>query len=125
MQFARTKHANGTKNTFWLFAIDIQINTPLLSATAKTTRAKILQIGRKQLWMEYFEQVKNNQTYSIIIAKHAHGKVWNCFFIYIFKFLKIEIHHYFVNLFKVSGRSIKEISMGLLAYFFDSFFLIV
>ena len=123
MQFARTKHANGTKYTFWLFAIDIQINTPLLSATAKTTRAKNLQIGRKQLWMEYFEQVmKNNQTYSIIIAKHAHGKVWNCIFIYIFKFLKSEIHHYFVNLFKVSGRSIEEISIGLLAYFFDSFF---
>ena len=125
MQFARTKHANGPKNTFWLFAIYIQINTPLLYATAKTTRAKILQIGGKQLWMEYFEQVKNNQTYSIIIAKHAHGKVWNCFFIYIFKFLKSEIHHYFVNLFKVSGRSIEEISIGLLAYFFDSFFLIV
>ena len=122
MQFARTKHANGTKNTFWLFAIDIQINTPLLSATAKTTRAKILQIGRKQLWMEYFDQVKYNQTYSIITAKHGHGQVWNCFFIYIFKFLNSEIHHYFVNLFKVSGRSIEEISIGRLAYFFDSFF---
>ena len=44
------------------------------------------------------------------------------FFIYIFKFLKSEIHHYFVNLFKVSGRSIEEISIGLLAYFLDSFF---
>ena len=43
------------------------------------------------------------------------------FLIYIFTFLKSEIHHYFVNLFKVSGRSI-EISIGLLAYFFDSFF---
>ena len=73
--------------------------------------------------MEYFDQVKNNQTYCIIIAKHAHGKVWNCFFFYISKFLKSEIHHYFVNLFKVSGRSIEEISIGLLAYFFDSFFL--
>ena len=70
--------------------------------------------------MEYFEQVKNNQTYSIIIAKHAHGKVWNCIFVYIFKFLKREIHHYFVNLFKVSGCSIEEISIGLLANFFDS-----
>ena len=76
--------------------------------------------------MEYFDQVKNNPTYSIItIAKHAHGKVWNCFFIYIFTFLKSEIPHYFVNLFKFSGRSIEEISIGLLAYFFDSFFLIV
>ena len=47
------------------------------------------------------------------------------FFIYIFKFFNSEIHHYFVNLFKFSGRSIEEISIGLLAYFFDSFFLIV
>ena len=44
------------------------------------------------------------------------------FLIYIFKFLKSKIHHYFVSLFKVSGRSIEEISVGLLAYFFDSFF---
>ena len=72
--------------------------------------------------MEYFDQVKNNQTYSIIIAKHAHGKVWNCFFIHILKFLKSEIYYYFVNLFKVSGRSIEEISIGLLAYFSDGFF---
>ena len=70
--------------------------------------------------MGYFDQVKNNQKHSIIIAKHAHGKARKCFFIYIFKFLKSEIHHYFVNLFKVSGRSIEEISIGLLAYFFDS-----
>ena len=75
--------------------------------------------------MEYFDQVKYNQTYSIITAKHGRGKVWNCFFAYIFKFLNSEIHHYFVNLFKVSGRSIEEISIGLLACFFDSFFLIV
>ena len=72
--------------------------------------------------MEYFDQVNDNQTYSIITAKHGHGKVWNCFFIYIFKFLNGEIRHYFVNLFKVSGRSIEEILIGLLAYFFDSFF---
>ena len=44
------------------------------------------------------------------------------FSIYIFKFLKSEIHHYFVKLFKVSGRSMEEISISLLAYFFDSFF---
>ena len=74
--------------------------------------------------MEYFDQVKNNPTYSIIIAKHAHGKVWNCFFIYILIFLKSEIHHYLVNLFKVSGRSIEEISIGVLAYFFDSFWIV-
>ena len=123
MQFARNKY--GTKNTFWLFEIDIQIDTPLLSATAKTTCAKISQIGRKQLWMEYFDQVKNNPTYSIIIAKHDHGKVWNCFFfIYIRTFLKGEIQHYLVNLFKVSGRSIEEISIGVLAYFFDSFWIV-
>ena len=74
--------------------------------------------------MEYFDQVKNNSTYSIIIiAEHAHGIIWNCFFfIYIFTFLKSEIHHYFVNLFKVSGRSIEEISIGLLTYCFNSFF---
>ena len=30
------------------------------------------------------------------------------FLIYIFTFLKSEIHHYFVNLFKASGRSIEE-----------------
>ena len=41
---------------------------------------------------------------------------------YLYLFLKSEIHHYFVNLFKVSGWSIEEISIGLLAYFFDSFF---
>ena len=41
---------------------------------------------------------------------------------YLYFFLKSEIHHYFANLFKVSGRSIEEISIGLLAYFFDSFF---
>ena len=122
MQFARTKH--GAKNTFWLFEIDIQINTPLLSATAKTTCAKILQIGRKQLCMEYFDQVKNNPTYSIIIAKYAHDKVWNCFFIYILTFLKSEIHHYLVNLFKVFRRPIEEISIGVLAYFFDSFLIV-
>ena len=90
MQFARTKHANGTKNTFWLFAIDIQINTPLLSATVKTTCTKILQIGRKQLWMEYFDQVKNDPTYSIIIAKHAHGKVWNCFLSIFLHFSRVK-----------------------------------
>ena len=89
MQFAGTKH--GTKNTFWLFEIDIQIDTPLLTATAKTTTcAKISQIGRKQLWMEYFDQVKSNPTYSIIIAKHAHGKVWNCFLSIFLHFSRVK-----------------------------------
>ena len=45
-------------------------------------------------------------------------------FIYILTFLKSEIHHYLVNLFKVSGRSIEEISIGVLAYFFDSFWIV-
>ena len=43
-------------------------------------------------------------------------------FIYVFRSLKSEIHHYFVNFFKVSGRSIEEILIGLMAYFFDIFF---
>ena len=46
------------------------------------------------------------------------------FFIYILTFFKSEIHHYSVNLFKVSGRSIEEISIGVLAYFFDSFWIV-
>lgn len=45
-------------------------------------------------------------------------------FIYIFAFLKSEIHHDFLNFFKVSGWSIEEILIGLLAYFFDNFLLI-
>ena len=44
------------------------------------------------------------------------------FFIYIFTFLKSEIHHYFVNFFKVSGRSVEEMLIDELAYFFDNFF---
>ena len=95
LKFARTEH--GTKNTFWLFEIDSQIKTALIFATAKTTYAKILREGREQLWMEYFDEVKNNPTYSIIIAKHAHGKVWNCFLFIFFTVLKSEIHHYLVN----------------------------
>ena len=58
LKFARTEHR--TKNTFWLFEIDSQIKTALIFATAKTTYAKILQEGREQLWMEYFDEVKNN-----------------------------------------------------------------
>ena len=38
-------------------------------------------------------------------SKHAHGKGLNFFLI----FYKREIYHYFVNFFKVSSRSIKEI----------------
>ena len=68
----------------------------------------ISQKGRKQLWQRF--------------SKRANGKVWNCFFIYIFTFLKSKIHHYFVNFFKVSGRSVEEMLIDVLAYFFDNFF---
>ena len=46
------------------------------------------------------------------------------FFIYILTFLKSEIDHYLVNLFKVFRRPIEEISIGVLAYFFDSFLIV-
>ena len=69
--------------------------------------------------MEYFDEVKNNAIYSIFFAKHTHGKVWDCFHLF---FLQEKIHYYFVNFFQVSGRSIEEILIGLLAHFFDSFF---
>ena len=50
--------------------------------------------------MEQFDKMKNNLTYSVIIAYHAHGKGLIFFVI----FYKREIN--FVNFFKVSGRSI-------------------
>ena len=31
--------------------------------------------------MEYFDEVKNNPTYSAIVVKHAYGKVWNFFLV--------------------------------------------
>ena len=58
---------------------------------------------------------KIEQTYSDIIAKHANGRVWNFFSKFII-FLKREIIHYFVNFFKVSGRSIEEILISTLLY---------
>ena len=91
LQFARAEHDAKKKNQFWLFAMDSRIGTVLLFATAKTTYTKILQKRRKVLWMEHFDRAKNNPTYSIIIAKHAHGKGWN-FFLF---FYKGEIRHYF------------------------------
>ena len=42
--------------------------------------------------------------------------------VFIYFFYRREIHYYFVNFFQVSGRSIEEILIGLLAHFFDSFF---
>ena len=60
---------------------------------------------------------KLEQTYSDIIAKHVNGKVWNFFSKFII-FLKREIIHYFVNFFKVSGRSIEESLISTLPYIF-------
>ena len=48
--------------------------------------------------MEQFDKMKNNPTHSVIIAKHAPCKGLNFFL----TFYKKEIHHYFVNFFKVS-----------------------
>ena len=61
---------------------------------------------------------KIDQTYSTIVAKHANGKVWN-FFPKIVIFLKREIIHYFVNFFKVFGRSIEESLISTLPYILD------
>ena len=61
---------------------------------------------------------KIDQTYSAIVAKNANGKVWN-FFPKFAIFLKREIIHYFVNFFKVSGRSIEESLISTLPYIFD------
>ena len=55
--------------------------------------------------MEQLDKMKNNPTCSVIIAKHDPSKVYIFFLI----FYKRELHHYFVNFFKVSGRSIEEI----------------
>ena len=108
-----------TRITFW-FAIDSRINTALLFATTKTTCAnKICRKEESSFEWNILWKVKNNAIYSIIIAKHTHGKVWNCFHLF---FYRREIHYYFMNFFKVSGRSIEEILIGLLAHFFDSFF---
>ena len=60
---------------------------------------------------------KIEQTYSDIIPKHANGRVWN-FFSKSIIFLKREIIHYFVNFFKVSGRSIEESLISTLPYIF-------
>ena len=54
---------------------------------------------------EHFDEEENKPKYSVIITKHAHGKDLNFFLIC----YKREIHHYFLNFFKVSGRSIEEI----------------
>ena len=61
---------------------------------------------------------KIQQTYSDIIAKHANGKVWNFFSKFVI-FRKREIIPYFVNFFKVSGRSIEESLISTLPYIFD------
>ena len=61
---------------------------------------------------------KIDQTYSTIVAKHAYGKVCNFFSKFII-FLKRDIIHYFVNFFKVSGRSIEESLISTLPYIFD------
>ena len=62
---------------------------------------------------------KIDQTYSAIVdAKHANGKVWNFFPKFVI-FLKREIIHYFVNFFKVFGRSIEESLISTLPYIFD------
>ena len=79
--------------------------TVVLFTKAKTTYIKILQKRRKVLWTEHFDKVENKPKYSVIIAKHAHGKGLHFLLI----FCKREIYHYFVNFFKVSGRSIEEI----------------
>ena len=85
-----------------------RIIAALMAATAKTTYAKILQKTRKQLWVERFDEVKSNATCSVIIAKHAHGKVWHFFLL--FAFLNREIRHYFV------GQSRKSWSAHCLAF---------
>ena len=51
----------------------------VLFAKAKTTYIKILQKRRKVLWTEHFDEVENKPKYSVIIAKHAHGKGLNFF----------------------------------------------
>ena len=71
------------KNSFWLVAIDSQIDTALLFVA-------ILQKRRKELWMDYFDEMKNRSTYSAIIAKHAYGKVWN-FFLNLLHFSREEL----------------------------------
>ena len=65
--------------------------------------------------MDYFDEMKNRSTYSAIIAKYAYGKVWKLFSKFI-AFLKRGIIHYFVNFFKVSGRSIEEVLISTLLY---------
>ena len=55
--------------------------------------------------MENFGEIKIKPTYCAKRSKHRDGKLSSIFII----FLMREIHRYFVNFFKVSGRSIKEI----------------
>ena len=69
----------------------------VLFAKTKTTYIKILKKRRKVLWTEHFDEVENKENkpkYSVIIAKHAHGKGLNFFLL----FYKRETYHYFVNL---------------------------
>ena len=75
LQSARAGHDIEEKNQFWLLTIDSRIDTALLFATAKTTCIKYFQKRRKELCTEFFDEMKNNPTYSAISAKHAYGKV--------------------------------------------------
>ena len=75
MQSARAGHDTKKKNQFWLLTIDSRIDTALLFATAKTTCIKYLQKRRKELCTQFFDEMKNNPTYSAISAKHTYGKV--------------------------------------------------
>ena len=74
--------------------------------------------------MDYFHKVKNNPKYPAIIAKHTYCKtyLWQSLKLFstFITFLKREIIHYFVIIFKVSGRSIEEILISILPYIFYS-----
>ena len=81
MQSARAGHDTKKKIQFWLLTIDSRIDTVLLFATAKTTCIKYLQKRKKELCTQFFDEMKNNPTYSATSAKHAYGKFWNFFLI--------------------------------------------
>ena len=82
--------------------------TALMVPQRKLHILKILQKIRKRLWIEYFDEVKRNATYSDPIAKHAPSKVWHFFLL--FTLLKRKIHHHFV------GQSRKSWSAHCLAF---------
>ena len=107
--FARTEHdIKGLEKKLIICNQEPNSNAVLMVPQRKLHILKILQKIRKQLWIEYFDEVKSNATYSVPIAKHAPSKVWH--FSLLFTLLKRKIYHHFV------GQSRKSWSAHCLAF---------